>query len=228
MRVGVLFSGGKDSTYALWCALHQGWDVVSLVSMVPRDPASWMFHYPNVGWCRLQADAMGLPLTMCETEGRKEEELGDLRSVLADLKGLCGLEAVVSGAVGSEYQRTRIDHVCEELGLRSFAPLWHKRPLELVEEVIEAGFKPILTGCSAMGFKREWLGRALDRALLGEVRELTARYGVHPAFEGGEAETFVLDGPIFNQALEVVRSRVVWEGQSGYLAIEEVRAVGKG
>jgi len=227
MRTAVLFSGGKDSAYALWCAMHQGWEVVALVTMLPRSPSSWMFHFPNVRWCRLQAEALALPMVMCETEGEKEGELEDLRSVLADLRDLYGLEGVVSGAVSSDYQRARLDRLCEDLGLRSFAPLWHKRPLDLVEEVIEAGFKPIITGVSAMGFRREGLGRALDGALLEEVRSLAGKYGVHPAFEGGEAETFVLDGPIFGRALEPVRSRVVWEGDSGHLVIEEMRAVRK-
>jgi len=223
LRTVILYSGGKDSTYALWCALHQGWDVVTLLTMLPRSPESWMFHYPNVRWCALQAEAMGLPLVMCETQGVKEEELEDLRAVLEDLKELYELDAVVSGAVASDYQKARVDHVCEDLGLRTFAPLWHKRPLALVQEVIEAGFKPILTGCSALGFRREWLGRPVDEGFLKEVGQLAMRYGVHAAFEGGEAETFVLDGPIFREALQVVDAVVVWDGQAGYLAIKEMR-----
>lgn len=190
--------------------------------MVSKNPESYMFHYPAVQWSRLQAEAMELPMVVHETPGRKEEELDDLKTALSELKDLLGLEAVVSGAVASEYQKTRVDRVCEEVGLRSFAPLWHKNPEDLLREVGDLGFEVIITSCSAMGFKREWLGKRLDGSLIEEIKELNRKFGVHMAFEGGEAETFVLDGPIFRRRLNVVKSKTVWSGDSGYLMLEDV------
>lgn len=195
---------------------------MALVSMVSMNPESYMFHYPAVQWSRLQAEAMELPMVVHETHGRKEEELDDLKTALSELKALLGLEAVVSGAVASEYQKTRVDRICEEVGLRSFAPLWHKNPEDLLREVVDLGFEVIITSCSAMGFKREWLGKRLDGSLIEEIKELNRKFGVHMAFEGGEAETFVLDGPIFMRRLNVVKSKTVWSGDSGYLMLEDV------
>ena len=49
MKVASLFSGGEYSTYALWCAQMQGWDVEYLVTVFPEAKDSWMFHYPVNG-----------------------------------------------------------------------------------------------------------------------------------------------------------------------------------
>ena len=128
MKVAALFSGGKDSCLALWYAIHQGWDVVTLVSIHPENRDSWMFHYPAIAFTQLQAQAMDLPLVVVETAGEKERELQDLTACLIDIRELLGVEAVVSGAVASEYQRTRIDSICNRIRLRNFTPLWLKDP----------------------------------------------------------------------------------------------------
>lgn len=223
MKVASLFSGGKDSTYALWCAQMQGWDVESLVTVFPEAKDSWMFHYPAVKWTGLQAEAIGIPQVHVPTSGVKEEEIEDLRQELAKLKKSMGIEAIVSGAIASEYQRTRLDNVCEKLGLRSFAPLWHKNEEKLVRDEIDAGFEIIVTACSALGLDEKWLGKTLGSKELKELLELRKRYGLSVAFEGGEAETFTLAGPVFQKRLSVTKSTRHWVGDSGYLELEEVR-----
>ena len=223
MKVASLFSGGKDSTYALWYAQMQGWDVERLVTVFPEAKDSWMFHYPAVKWTSLQAEAIGIPQVHVPTAGVKEEELEDLRGELERLKKSAGIEAIVSGAIASEYQRTRLDNLCEKLGLRSFAPLWHKNETQLVRDEIEAGFEIIVTACSALGLDEKWLGKTLSAKELKELLELRRKYGLSVAFEGGEAETFTLGGPVFRKRLSVTKSARHWAGDSGYLELEEVR-----
>jgi len=223
MKVASLFSGGKDSTYALWYAQMQGWDVERLVTVFPEAKDSWMFHYPAVKWTSLQAEAIGIPQVHVPTAGVKEEELEDLRGELERLKKSAGIEAIVSGAIASEYQRTRLDNLCEKLGLRSFAPLWHKNETQLVRDEIEAGFEIIVTACSALGLDERWLGKTLSAKELKELLELRRKYGLSVAFEGGEAETFTLGGPVFKRRLSVTKSARHWAGDSGYLELEEVR-----
>ena len=121
-----------------------------------------MFHYPATEWTKLQAEAMRIPITVIRTKGVKEEELSDLVAGLRSLIKTYGIEGSCLGAVASEYQRTRLDNVCEELGMRSFAPLWHKNQHQLVEEQIESGFEIMITACNALGLTKEWLGRRLD------------------------------------------------------------------
>lgn len=222
MKVAVLFSGGKDSTFALWCAQLQGWDVKALVTVFPQSEESWMFHYPGLRWTALQAEAAGIPQVSIQTKGVKEEELRDLAKGLGRISKENGIEGLVSGAVASEYQRTRLDNVCEELGIRSFAPLWHKNEEQLIREQVTSGFEFILTACNALGLDQRWLGRKVGAKDVDELVKLKRRYGLSVAFEGGEAETFVTKAPVLKGQLSIVRSAPLWRGDSGSLILEEV------
>jgi len=223
MKVASLFSGGKDSTYALWYAQLQGWDVEALVTVFPERQDSWMFHYPALKWTSLQAKAAGINQIRVPTSGVKEQELADLTLALERLKESNGIEGIVSGAMASEYQRTRLDNICEGLELRSFAPLWHKNQGQLVDEQITAGFEVIITSCNAMGLGEHWLGRTIGSNELKELIELNKKYGLSVAFEGGEAETFTLACPAFKQRLKVTKATPHWRGESGFLELEEVQ-----
>ena len=81
MKVGVLFSGGKDSTYAAFLARQRGDEVACLITLSPARSDSYMFHYPNIRWTAMQAEAMQLPQVTLETKGVKEEELVDLKKI---------------------------------------------------------------------------------------------------------------------------------------------------
>jgi diphthine-ammonia ligase len=217
MNVAALVSGGKDSALALYRVLESGHNVRYLVTMIPRREDSWMFHYPNIRLTGLFAEAVGIPLVKSETSGIKEEELEDLRELLATLD----VEGIVSGAVFSKYQKSRIDRVCRELGFKSVAPLWHEDPVKLMEELIELGFRVIITGVYAYGFDEKWLGREIDRGVLKALIGLNEKYQVSVVGEGGEYETLVLDAPCFRKRIQLEKARRVWEDSSGYLLIEE-------
>jgi ABC transporter with metal-binding/Fe-S-binding domain ATP-binding protein len=201
----------------------QGWDVTTLVTVMPESEESWMFHYPAIKWTSLQAQALGIPQVLVPTKGAKERELNDLGEGLAKLVRSSGIDGIISGAVASEYQRTRLDNLCDGLGLRSFAPLWHKNQEKLVREQIESGFEIIVTACNALGLDATWLGRKLGLPEVGTLVKLNKRYGLNVAFEGGEAETLVLGAPFFKGRLSIIRAIPNWHGDSGYLELEEVR-----
>lgn len=220
MKAAVLFSGGKDSTMAAYKAVEEGWELECLVAMFSENPASYMFHVPNIGLTELSSEAMGVPLIRAKTPGKKEEELEDLRRVLGELKER-GVVGVFAGALESVYQKSRIDDICSELGLESHAPLWHRDPREYMEEIIKLGFEVVITSVSAEGLDESWLGRKLDMEVLDEIVKLNEKYGIHIGFEGGEAETLVLDCPLFKKRINVVEARKVWEKDSGYYSIEK-------
>jgi ABC transporter with metal-binding/Fe-S-binding domain ATP-binding protein len=220
MKVASMFSGGKDSTHALWYAQLQGWDIEALVTVFPEKSDSWMFHYPALKCTALQARAAGIRHVRVPTSGVKEQELEDLSAALGKLKESSGIDGIVSGAIASEYQRTRLDNICEKLGLRSFCPLWHKNQEQLVNEQIYAGFETIITACNALGLDEKWLGRQLGLKELQELTKLNKKYGLSIAFEGGEAETFTLAAPVFKGRLSIVRTNPHWSGDSGYLDLE--------
>jgi ABC transporter with metal-binding/Fe-S-binding domain ATP-binding protein len=182
-----------------------------------------MFHYPNVEWAKLQAEAIGLPIVVWESEGKKEDELSDLEMCLSTLKRSVKIDGVVSGAVASEYQKTRVERICQDLDLASFSPLWRKNPEFLIGQEVDFGFEIIISACMARGFTIEWLGRKIDLKCVDELKEINRKYGVHMAFEGGEAETFVTDGPIFKRKIVVRSSENMWKNDSGYLRIIDAK-----
>jgi len=219
LRTCVLFSGGKDSTFALWWAIHQAHDVVCLLTIFPERADSWMFHHPGVEWTRLQAEAVGISQATARASGIKEEELGAMKEALVGLVNTHRIECVVTGAIASEYQKSRIDKICDELGLRSLAPLWRRKPEDLLKEQVQMGFEFILTACMAMGFNSSWLGRKVDSKAIDELKGINRKYGISLVFEGGEAETYVTDAPIFKRRIRITEARPMWKGDSGYLNI---------
>jgi diphthine-ammonia ligase len=217
LRVAVLFSGGKDSTYSIWLLQHQGWDVSVLLTVQPNGPDSFMFHYPAVESTSLQSRALGIDHILIKD---KASGLIELQNTLYRMKREYGIEGLVTGAVASDYQKTRFDHMCETVGIRSYSPLWHKKPETIVDDLIEARFDAIITGVAARGLDRSWLGRRLDPKAWEELKRLSRQYGVHLTGEGGEYESFVVDAPNFKQRIRIGKTREIWDGESGYIVIE--------
>jgi len=187
-----------------------------------------MFHYPDIEWTRLQAEAVGIPQVTAKASGVKEEELGAMKEALLELKRTHGIDCVVTGAIASEYQKWRIETICHELGLRSVAPLWRKDPEQLLTEQVEMGFEFILTACMAMGLGPDWLGRMIDSKAVDELKSISRRYGISLVFEGGEAETYVLNAPMFTKRIRIAEARPVWKGDSGSLNIVRASLYDKG
>lgn len=226
MDAAILFSGGKDSTMAVYKAIEQGYNVKYLVTMISENPESYMFHVASIHLTELSSKAMEIPLIISKTFGKKEKELDDLKRVLIELKNK-GIKAIFSGALASEYQKSRIDNLCNEIGLESHAPLWHCNPKEYMEKIIELGFNVILTSVSAYGLDESWLGRNIDNNFLEEIISLNKKYGIHIAFEGGEAETLALDCPIFKKRIEILESSNIWDRDNGSLLITKAILVDK-
>ncbi len=222
----VLYSGGKDSTMATYKALEHGWRVKYLVSMISKNLESYMYHSSNIHLTELSAQAMNIPLIKAGTKGEKERELEDLRLVLSDLKD-DGVEAIFTGALASQYQKSRIDKLCDSLSLKSCAPLWHRDPLEYMEELIKADFEVIIVSVSAEGLDESYLGRRIDEELLDELLNLHDKYGVHLAFEGGEAETLVLDCPLFQKKINIIEAENIWQRDSGHYFIKKAVLIDK-
>jgi diphthine-ammonia ligase len=227
LKVGILFSGGKDSTYAAYLARQRGDELACLITLSPARSDSYMFHYPNIRWTGLQAEAMHLPQITLETKGVKEEELADLRKAIETAKRDHSIEGVYTGALASVYQKSRVERICDELGVKAVSPLWHVDQTTHLTNLVADGFHVIMTGVAALGLDESWLGRALDRDAIRDLARLHAKYGVNPGLEGGEGETFVLDCPLFDRRIEVVSSKRHWKGDSGYLEILDARLVPK-
>jgi diphthine-ammonia ligase len=175
----------------------------------------------------LQAQAMRLPQVTFETKGVKEEELADLRKAVETAKRDYSIEAVYTGALASVYQKSRVERVCDELGVKAVSPLWQIDQVTHLTNIIANHFEVIMTGVAALGLDESWLGRTLDKDAIDDLARLHAKYGVNPGLEGGEGETFVLDCPLFERRIEVISSKKHWKGDAGYLEILDACLVAK-
>jgi predicted ATP pyrophosphatase (TIGR00289 family) len=223
MRVAVLATGGKDSALAFYKILNADHEIKFLVTMIPLREDSWMFHYPNIRLVDLFAETVEVPLVKAETSGIKEEEVEDLKRVIEKLD----VDAIVSGAIASNYQKTRIENVCKQLGLKCIAPLWHRNPLDILNEIVDLKFDVIITGVCAYGFNREWLGRKIDEASIKALIELNKQYGVSLVGEGGEYETLVLDAPFFKKRIKITEAEKIWKNQDGYFLVKRAKLESK-
>lgn len=228
MRIGILYSGGKDSTLALAYYLEQGWDVVCLISLFPTNSESWMFQTPTLEFTELQAKTIGLPLIAQQTKGEKETELEDLKKALEKAKKEHKIEGVAAGALASDYQHERVNRISQEVGLKCFAPLWHKDQARLMRELIEGGFDVRMASVAAEGLGKEWLGKRLTMKEYEKLVELHKKIGLHVGGEGGEYETLVLDAPFYKRKIEIKKSHIEMENEcTGRWVVEKAELVSK-
>ncbi len=226
MKLGVLFSGGKDSTLALHIAQEKE-HVECLITIVSKNPESYMFHTPNINITQMQSEALGIPLVSVESEGRKEEELKDLEKAILMAKNKFGIEGVVTGAVESVYQASRVQRICNRLDLWCFNPLWKHDQRSLLKKLIAEKFIVIISGVFAYPLDEKWLGKQIDSTLIEKLVELEKNFAISPSGEGGEIETTVLDAPLFNKRIEVTDSSNKWQRDCGVYQINQAHLVSK-
>lgn len=214
MRVAVLSSGGKDSAAAWWWARCQGWTIDSLVTVRVTGEDSPMFQLPSTHVVGRQAELAGLQWIEIEVTGETPQDIDALESALKKRS----IDGIVTGALRSDYQKTRLERMCERLGINSWTPLWHQSGQQHVQEMIEHGFEIMITGVSAEGLEQEWLGHVLTSASFERLKQLAKHYRFHVEGEGGEYETLVLAGPHLDGRLNV-STTVHWDGVRGHVEI---------
>ena len=220
MKLGILFSGGKDSYLALQYASEEN-EISCLLTLESKKEDSWMFHTPAIEWTKLQAEAMGLNHLTKETSVIKEEELGDLKSIIESAVSKHSIEGIVTGALASVYQSTRIQKICNELNLWCFNPLWQMPQNVLLQELISNNIESIITGVAAEPFDASWLGRPIDSNCIDNLLTLESSHRINPAGEGGEIESFVINAPLFTKSISVTKSQKYYSNFSGRLEIQE-------
>ncbi len=222
MGYAALFSGGKDSSLALWKAQNLGLDVSHLVTVYPDRSDSYMFHKPNLHLVPKLAKSLDTELVKIETPGEKEKELIDLKNELKNLE----ITGLITGAVASNYQMERIESISAELSLDMFAPVWKMDQSELLEDLLKNGFRSIIVSVSAYGLDEEWLGRTIDEKCIQDLKNLQEKYGINISGEGGEYESLVLEAPNYDYKFKVVEKSKKWDGKRGELLIKKLEKKG--
>ena len=220
MKLGVLFSGGKDSYLALQYS-SKSHEISCLLTLSSENNDSWMFHTPTIEWTKLQAKSMGFAHVVQKTQGVKEEELVDLKEVIQHSKEKYGIEGIVTGALASVYQAVRIQTVCDDLNLWCFNPLWQLPQKTLLRELLSNNIESIITGVAAEPFDESWLGRSIDSKCISDLSRLQESYRINPAGEGGEYESFVINAPLFRNPIKISKSESHYSNFSGRFEIQE-------
>jgi ABC transporter with metal-binding/Fe-S-binding domain ATP-binding protein len=216
MKLGVLFSGGKDSVYSSYIAKKQGHEIACLITILSKNKESYMFHTPSIEKTTYQANSMNIPLIIFNTKGKKEEELNDLEKAIKKAIKLYKIEGIITGAIKSVYQSSRIQIICDKLNIECVNPLWQTNELDYLNDLIKNKFKVILTGVFAYPLNQSWLGREIDKQFIQEIMKLQEKYKIHPAGEGGEYESFVLNCPLFKKPLKIKSYKDFKEGENSW------------
>ena len=214
MRLAALYSGGKDSTLALYLAEQMGHTVPYLLNIRPRN-GSWLFHVPNQNMVNLLAISMDKELRIVSTEGSEEDDMKSLRRLLDGMD----VDGIVTGAVWSDYQWERINIVCDELGLVVISPLWRKDQDAVLDELIDSGISTMIIGVYADGFTEKWLGRTIDAATVDDLRMSREKYRISVIGEGGEYESLTVDSPLQRSPLIIDSFRKEWKNMAGTMHI---------
>ena len=147
--------GKSKMKWSVYKCLENNYNVKVLVSMLPENKESFMFHTPNIHLTKLQAEALEIPFYSAIVKGEKEKEVKELFNHIKKVKEEYNIECLGVGAFASEYQYNRVAKIAEELDLKVFTPLWKKEPKKMVQEMIDSGFEIILSAIAANGFTKE-------------------------------------------------------------------------
>jgi predicted ATP pyrophosphatase (TIGR00289 family) len=203
MRVCCLFSGGKDSSYSLHKMLLSGFEVPVLLTMRSSDPDSWLYQIPGMEVSHVFNELTGIETRIMDSPPDKEKEKDALTSILKELKEEFDLDAICSGALLSDYQRMIFSHAAMDAGLISYTPIWRKDGRQYMKDLLDFGFKFILLSYASEGFRSSDLGHVVDGKDMERFFSISDEWGSHPAFEGGEAETLVLEAPFYRRKASV-------------------------
>jgi ABC transporter with metal-binding/Fe-S-binding domain ATP-binding protein len=224
MKLAALFSGGKDSTYAIYQATKMGHNVKCLLTIMTLSENSHLLHHPNIFATTLQAKSMGVPQILLESKSDEiQDELDLLKQGLVQAKKDHSIEGVVHGGILSEFQKTKFESISQDLGLKVIAPIWKKDQKQYMQQLINSGFEFVISAISCDGLDESWIGKKISAQDLQILMEKSEKFKFNLSFEGGEAETFVTNCPLFSNPIEITQSQKFWDGYRGRFEITEAK-----
>jgi ABC transporter with metal-binding/Fe-S-binding domain ATP-binding protein len=220
MKLASLFSGGKDSAYAIYLAQKQGHEIKCLLSIFPKSDESHLLHYPNIELTKLQSESMNIPqLTITSNSDQTDDELLLIENLLQSAIDKFQIDGLVHGGIKSKFQKEKFETICSKLNLDVIAPLWDTDPESYMNELIDSQFDFIMTTVSSDGLDDSWLGKIISKSDIVQLKSLSKKFGFNLNFEGGEAETFVINCPLFSHSIKINQSQKSWDGYRGRFEI---------
>tara|TARA_Y100000590_G_scaffold284751_1_gene320493 strand:- start:128 stop:817 length:690 start_codon:yes stop_codon:yes gene_type:complete len=226
MKLAALFSGGKDSLYAIFLAKKLGHSIDVLLTLHPFSGDSHLLHHPNIKFTKLQSESMKIPQLVEKIDSiNTSNEIEKLENLIIKAKKQYNIQGIVHGGILSQFQKENFSSISRKHRLEVISPLWNKEPISYMNEIIENNFEFIISVVGSAGLDDTWLGKKIDQNSLNELKNLQEKFGFNLNFEGGEAETFVTNCPLFNKSLNIVNSSTKWDGYRGRFEILEVESV---
>jgi uncharacterized protein (TIGR00290 family) len=222
MKVVASWSGGKESCFACYKAIQEGFDVSYLLTMMANDDRS-NFHMLNSGLLDAQSQAIGIPIVKRKTTSDTYEQ--EFKNALRQMRAE-GVEGLVTGDIFEVplHEEGWLDRVCKEVGMKPIKPLWDRNTKQVLSDFINEGFEAtvIIVKTAVMGV--EWLGRKVDKEFLDDL----VRTGtIDPCGERGEYHTFVTDGPLFKKRIRILETEKTARDGYGYLDIKRYEITAK-
>jgi len=225
MDVAILFSGGKDSTFALQYAKEKGWNIKYLISVKPTRKDCFLFHYATVEQTRGIAEMLNIPHFYIKCSVANPVKEADIvREVVESNQKKMRVDAVVLGGTGlQETQLKSIQNALQPLNVDAFASHSGEEHDLVMEEMLKKGYEILVTQIASDGLK-DWLGKKITKENFSQLKKDSVKYGFHIGFEGGYADTLVLVCPLFAKRLVVEDMSVIFEDNyCGHVVINKYR-----
>jgi uncharacterized protein (TIGR00290 family) len=207
------WSGGKDSCFAFYQAILNGYDISYLVNFISKEYKRVSFHGTEAKLIQLQSEAIRIPLLQKETtwNGYENEFKEAVKSLIPN-----GVQGTVFGDIYLQEHRDWVERVCGELGIEAMEPLWGKEPEKILHDFMDAGFEAIIVSAKSDLIDEEWIGRKIDREFLRYLKD----NNIDLCGENGEYHTFVTDGPLFKKKIEITKSKTIT--RDGYWFLDTI------
>ena len=208
------WSGGKDSCFACYKAICEGYNVSHLLNFISKEYKRVSFHGTETKLIQLQAEAIGIPLLQKETtwNGYEQEFKDAVKSLIPD-----GVTGMIFGDIYLEEHKDWVDRVCGELGIEAIEPLWGQDPERSLLDFIDAGFEATIVSAKSELFDDKWMGQKLDREFLSYLKD----NNIDLCGENGEYHTFVTDGPMFKKKIKITKSQPIT--RDGYWFLDTLK-----
>ncbi|MDD4898424.1 MAG: diphthine--ammonia ligase [Methanocellales archaeon] len=218
-KVVASWSGGKDSCFACYKAILDGFDVVHLLNFVHED-SNRSSHGLRAELLPIQSQAVGIPIVQGMTKRNTYEQ--EFKKIVSSLKQ-DNIQGIVFGDIYLQEHRDWIERVCSEMDIRPIFPLWGMDTEKIVLDFIDSGFEAIIVAVKAEILGEEWLGKKVDKNLIEDFKERK----IDPCGESGEYHTFVVDGPLFKRRLKILEGDKVLKDRYWLLDISKYEIIDK-
>jgi uncharacterized protein (TIGR00290 family) len=200
------WSSGKDSAWALHVLRQSNeYDVTGLFTTINTAFDRVAMHAVRVELLRRQAEAVGLPLHLIEipypcSNAQYETAMTEFMAHARDNRVSC----MAFGDLYLQDIRRFREERMQGSRIKPVFPLWERPTRALLDEMLAGGLRACLTCVAPRVLPFEFAGRELTQELLE-----TMPAGIDPCGENGEFHSFVFDGPMFSQPLDIEIGEVV-------------------